>query len=310
MNLMTAMASTALLIICFTFIFILYKAWPTLRVSGIGLIIHQGFDLQISEAFYATPDQGPTAFGMLGLIYGTVVSTGFALLLATVVGIGASVAIAEWTTGWLKSLCIQLVRLLAAMPSVIFGLVGLMVVVPWLEKSLVTTDAQIQMLEYFQMTGKNLLASVLVLGFMIVPTIVSICVDALEAVPHAYREAGFSFGMSHGRVVYKILLPAARRGIISGVLLGAGRGLGEAIAVSMVCGGIGFVPTLKVGLYNLLAPVLPLSAAIVNKAEAMGAGQVESALFSAALLLLIFGTCTSLVARKLNAVNSNGGKNV
>lgn len=307
---MTIMASVALIIICFIFVFILLKAWPTLKVSGIQILLKSGFDLQVSDAFYATEDMAPISFGMLGLIYGTLASTGLALLLATVVAVGASVAIVEWTQGWLKTACIQLVRLLAAMPSVIFGLVGLMVVVPWLEKNLITVDTQIAFLEYFQMTGRNLLASTLVLGFMIVPTIVSLSVDALQAVPRAYREAGFSFGMSHGRVIYKILIPTAKRGIMSGILLGAGRGLGEAIAVSMVCGGIGIMPSAKLGLYNLLAPVLPLSAAIVNKSEAMGAGQVESALFTAAFLLLVFGVVTSLAARWIDQRGSVGAKRV
>lgn len=297
---LTGMASISLVLIGFTLIFIAYKAWPTIKVSGLSLLFKSGFDLQVSEAFYATEDMPPIAFGMLGLVYGTLVSTGLALFLATAIAIGASIAIVEWTHGGLKVFCIQVVRLLAAMPSVIFGLVGLMLVVPWIEQSLISVDTQIAFLEYFQMTGKNLLSSTLVLSFMIVPTIVSIAVDALEAVPSTYREAGFSFGMSHGRVIFKILLPAARRGIISAILLGAGRGLGEAIAVSMVCGSIGILPNAKLGLYNMLAPVLPLSAAIVNKSEAMGAGQVESALFTAAFLLLILGICTSVAARKFN----------
>lgn len=306
----TAMSMVSIIVIFFIFVFIFLKAWPVVSESGFKLITQGGFDQQIQEAFYATDEAPILSFGMLGLIVSTLLSTGIAIVFATLIGIGASVAIVEFSNHTWGYILTNLVRLLAAIPSVVFGLIGLIVVVPWIEKLFVTVDLQIEYLAYFQMTGKNLLSSVIVLTFMIVPTIVSISVDAIKAVPKSYKEAGFAFGMSHVRVIFRIILPTAKSGILSSVILGAGRGVGEAIAVSMVCGGIGILPNPSFGLYNFLAPVLPLSSAIVNKAEAMGASSVESALFTAALMLLLLGTGLSFLAsyveKRMQGVIKNG----
>ncbi|MEI7884429.1 MAG: phosphate ABC transporter permease subunit PstC [Clostridia bacterium] len=283
-------------IIFFIFIFVFYRAWPALKVSGIGFFTQGGFDTQIQDAFNSESGVKAIPFGMLGLILGTLLSTGIALGFATLLGIGASVTICEFLPAKAARLMIALVRLLASIPSVLFGLIGLIIVVPIIEKLFITTDLQIAYLDQFQMSGQNLLAAVIVLIFMIVPTIVSLSVDAIKAVPKSYRETGFAFGMTRFRVIKKIVLPSARSGIIAGVILGAGRGIGEAIAVSMVCGGLSFIPNIKLGLTNLLAPTLPLAAAIVNKSEAMGSAPVEAALFSCGALLLLMGAALSIGA--------------
>jgi phosphate transport system permease protein len=132
---------------------------------------------------------------------------------------------------------------------------------------------------------------------MIVPTVISLSIDAINYVPQSYIEAGFAFGMTHFRVIWKIMLPCARSGIIAGLILAAGRGIGEAIAVSMVCGGVAVVPDFTRGFVAFLAPVLPLSAAIVNKSEAMGPKAVDSALFACAAMLLFMGAFLSFGAK-------------
>ncbi len=292
----TAMAAVSIIIIAFIFIFIFVKALPVLQASGLELFTTDGFDQQISDAFNSTDENPVLKFGMKGLIIGTFLSTGAALLFATLIGIGASIIICEYVDERTSEILASLVRFLAAVPSVIFGLVGIIVIVPFVEKLFVTVDLQIQFLDYFQMTGKNLLSAIIILTFMIVPTIISVSIDAIKAVPRAFKEAGIALGMSQFRVVVRIVLPNAKSGLISGVILGAGRGIGEAIAVSMVCGGLGIIPNAKFGFYNLLAPTLPLSAAIINKSEAMGSMPVESALFSAAFILLLFGMFFGIVA--------------
>lgn len=291
------LASISLIVIVFIFIFVFAKAWPVLHTSGLSYFTTNGFDTQISEAFYATSEAPMLNFGMLGLITGTLASTLFALVIATILGIGAAIAICELAPRPVSLFLIAMTRMLASIPSVVFGLIGIVTVVPLIQDTFITTDMQIKYLEYFQMTGRNLLSSVIVLTFMIVPIIITLTIDAIKAVPHHYKEAGFAFGMSHFRVIYKIILPSARSGIIASVILAAGRGIGEAIAVSMVCGGLGVVPDLSRGFVSLLAPVLPLSAAIVNKSEAMGAIGVESALFSCGAILLLMGAVLSLGAK-------------
>ncbi|MHC1693979.1 MAG: PstC family ABC transporter permease [Eubacteriales bacterium] len=236
-------------------------------------------------------------FGLLGLIVGTLFSTVFALFFSGMLGLGCAVAICELAPKKLASLIISFIRLLASIPSVIFGLVGVIFVVPWVEKTFITVDMQIEYLQFFQMTGRNLLTTTIVLSIMIVPTLVSMACDALYAVPNIYGETGAAFGMNKMRITSRILLLAARPGIIAGFVLAAGRGIGEAIAVSMVCGGLGMIPKLSHGLVGLLTPILPLSAAIINKSEAMSVPAVENALFSCGALLLVMGTVLSLIAR-------------
>lgn len=283
------------IIIFFIFIFVFWKAWPVIRESGLGLILNKGFDKQISDAFYS--EGSMLTYGLLGLIAGTVVTTGLALLFAAIFGIGAAITIAELAPSKLGAVLSSIVRLLASIPSVVFGLIGIIVIVPFVEKTFVTTQLQIDYLQYFQITGRCLLSSVIVLTFMIVPMVISLSIDALKAVPGIYRETGFAFGMSHFRVIWKIVLPSARSGIIASLILAAGRGIGEAIAISMVCGGVGNIPDLSMGLVSLLTPVLTLSSAIVNKSEAMSVTSIESALFACGAVLLIFGALLSIGAK-------------
>ena len=291
------LALIAVAVIAFICWFVFQKAWPVLRESGINLFTQTGFDRQISDAFYAPADQPVLKFGLFGLIAGTVLSVIFALLVAGPLAVGGAVVIAELAPKKVAAAFTSMVRLLASVPSVVFGLVGLTVVVPLIESMFITVDLQIKYLEYFQITGRNLLSGAVVLSFMIVPTVLSLSVDAVRAVPVHLRETGFAFGMSRLRVIFRIVLPSARSGIMAGVILGAGRGVGEAIAISMVCGGIGFVPNPEHGFAALLTPVLPLSAAIVNKSEAMSVPAVESALYACGAVLLLLGALLSAVTR-------------
>lgn len=293
-------AFISIVIIVFVFYFVFKQAWPVIKASGASLLTKGGFDKNIREAFARGPDEPRIVFGMLGLLWGTFASTVLALIAAAVLGIGTAVVIVEYTPPAVSSLLVTIVRLLASIPSIVFGLVGLMTIVPLIEKLFVTTAKQIAFLDFFQMTGKGLLASSIVLAFMIVPMVISLSIDALRGVPVHYKEAGFSFGMSRFRVVMKIILPSARSGVLASIVLAAGRGIGEAIAVSMVCGGVGVLPNLSMGFATMLAPVLTLSAAIVNKSEAMSVAEVESALFACGAILLVFGTLMSVGSRLID----------
>ncbi|MCL2122113.1 MAG: phosphate ABC transporter permease subunit PstC [Clostridiales bacterium] len=294
--LITLLSVISIAIIAFIFLFVFSKAWPVFQHNGLSYFISGGFDKQISDAFYSSADDPSLSFGMLGLILGTLLTTTFSLIIAGLMGVGASIFICEYTSGPVSQILLALVRLLASIPSVIFGLIGIVTVVPVVEKLLITIDMQIAYIPYFQMTGKNMLSAIIVLTFMIVPTVISLSADAIKAVPPVYKEIGYSFGMRHFRVVYKIILPSARSGIIAGLILAAGRGIGESIAVSMVCGGLGIIPKAGFGFINFLAPTLPLAPAIINKSEAMGSMPVEAALFSCGATLLVIGAFLSIGA--------------
>ena len=297
------LSALSIAIIVFIFIFVFYKATPVIIESGAELVTETGFDSQIQEAFFSSDAEPMLKFGFLGLIAGTLITTLSALIFAAVIGIGAAIAICEYASPKISAALTAVVRLLASVPSVIFGLIGIIVVVPFIENLFVTESMQSEYLDYFQMSGRSMLSAVIVLTFMIVPMIISLSVDAIRAVPHSHKETGYAFGMTKFRVIFKIILPGSRSGIIAGVILGAGRGIGEAIAVSMVCGGLGILPRASLGFINFLAPTLPLSAAIVNKSEAMGSFAVESALFACGAVLLVIGAilsvCAKLIEKKL-----------
>lgn len=293
------LSAASIAVIVFIFLFVFYKAFPVLRASGLSLFTSGGFDKQIQDAFYSSEADPVLSFGILGLISGTVITTTLALLLASAIGIGSAIIICEYSSRRVSGILISVVRLLASVPSVVFGLIGIVTVVPLMEELFVTVDRQIEYLDFFQMSGRNLLSASIVLTFMIAPTVVSLSVDAIRAVPHLYKETGYAFGMSKFRVIWKIILPGARSGIMAGVVLAAGRGMGEAIAVSMVCGGIGFLPKAALGFINFLAPTLPVAAAIINKSEAMGSFAVESALFACGAVLLMIGATLSIGAKSI-----------
>jgi len=295
------LATISIAIIVFIFIFVFHKAAPVIFESGFSLVTEGGFDRQMNEAifqeYYASDEEPVLKFGFLGLIWGTLITTLTALLFATFIGIGSAIIICEYTTGRVSSALVAVVRLLASIPSVVFGLIGIITVVPLIEQLFVTVDMQIEFLHLFYMSGRNVLSAAIVLTFMIVPMVISLSTDAINAVPHTQKETGYSFGMSKFRVIYKIVLPGARSGIIAGVILGAGRGIGEAIAVLMVCGSLGILPRAAFGFANFLAPTLPLAPSIIFNSYAFGLFAPETAMFTSAAILLTIGAVLSITAK-------------
>lgn len=306
------LSTVSIAVIAFVFVFIFYKSWPVLKGSGLSLITEGGFDTKVQEVFNsevfgtAAPDK-PFAFGMLALLAGTLLTTLAALSSAAFIGVGAALIVCEYSSGRVSAILMTLVRLLASIPSVVFGLIGFKVLVPFINDKMIWSEAEKfisvdQYIEYMTkynvyLSGECLLTAMAVLTFMVVPMVTSLAVDAIRAVPHSQKETGFAFGMSKFRVIYKIILPNARSGITAGVILAAGRGIGEAIAVSMVCGGVGFIPKAALGLSNFLAPVLTLASAIINKSESMGTtAALDSALFTCGAILLILGAFLSIGA--------------
>lgn len=283
--------------IVFIFIFIAQKSAGVLLKSGLGFVFKTGFDAQVAQAFVAMPDEQTWIFGAFGLLAGTLLTTVGALAIAVPMGIGTAIIISELAPAFIKRLLQSTIRLLAAIPSIVFGLLGMLVIIPFVKNTFITTELQIKFIKYFQMDGKSLLAGIIVLSLMILPIIVALSVDAINAVPVKYKEASLALGLSHWRTIVRVVIPSAKSGILAGVVLGTGRAMGEAIALSMVSGGVGNVPDVTHGFSFFLTPVLTLASAIVNKSEAMSSTSIESALFSCGVLLLLTSTLLSLSTR-------------
>jgi phosphate transport system permease protein len=235
-------------------------------------------------------------FGILALQVGTLSVTGLAMLLAVPLGLGAAVFISEFCTGKLKETLKVSVELLAAIPSVVWGFVGCMVLGPliiwftgktshlinWLTGTNWLTGATV---------GVNLLNGGVILALMSVPIIVSVGEDALKAVPDSYREAALSLGASRWEIVYRVLFPAAKNGLLAAVLLGVGRAIGETMAVLMCTGHAVQIP------HTLLDPISTLTATIASElGEVVAGSDHDRVLFVIGLLLFAITFVVNLVA--------------
>jgi phosphate ABC transporter permease protein PstC len=281
------------LVVTFLIFFVVRQAWPIFHSEGLRFVTSTGWDGQLEDSW-----SGAAFFGVLELIAGTLLSTLGALILSLVLGLGCAIFLAELAPPMLKQPIESLVQLLAGIPSVVFGLVGLMVVVPFIADHLVPENSYDVVTE-IPINGSCLLAAIVVLGFMILPFFVTVATDSLRAIPRSYIDGGLALGMTRWRTITRLQLPAAAPGLVAGLVLAAARGIGEAIAISMVAGAIAFIPTLAHGpFYMLLQPIRTMASAIVeNGGEAMDVPAMAAALFGIASLLLLLSVVLSLIAR-------------
>jgi phosphate transport system permease protein len=194
-------------------------------IQGFGFLLE---DFSFSE-FFLSPwweptDEDEPTYGILALVAGTASVTGLAMLVAIPFSLGAAIYIGEFATGRKREFLKVLVELLAAIPSVVWGFIGLSIMNPLI-------------IELFDVpVGLNVLNAGVILGLMAAPIMTSIAEDALKAVPDRYREAAEALGATRWQVIFKTILPAARNGLLGAVLLGVGRGFGETMAVLMATG--------------------------------------------------------------------------
>lgn len=218
-------------------------------------------------------------YGIVALLVGTLAVTALAMALAVPLGLGAAVYISEFCHGKLKETLKILIELLAAIPSIVWGFIGYMVLGPVIIE---TTGAAV---------GVNLLNGGIILALMSVPIIVSMGEDALKAVPDSYREAALSLGASRWEIVYRVLFPAAKNGLLAAVLLGVGRAIGETMAVLMCTGHAVLIP------HSLLDPVRTLTATIASElGECVNGGMHYRVLFVIGLVLFFITFVINLTA--------------
>ncbi len=210
-----------------------------LIIGIFAFITHEGFGfiadtLDLGE-FFGSTKWRPTSelkptYGILALIAGTASVTGLAMIVAIPFSLGAAIYIAEFASGRVREALKILVELLAAIPSVVWGFIGLSIMNPLI-------------IQTFNVpVGLNVLNAGIILGLMAAPIMTSIAEDALNAVPDRYREAAEAMGATRWQMIYKVVLPAAKNGLLGAVLLGVGRGFGETMAVLMATGHAIYIP--------------------------------------------------------------------
>ncbi|CAB1245847.1 Phosphate transport system permease protein [Ruminococcaceae bacterium BL-6] len=221
--------------------------------------------------FGAVWNAGRNQFGILALILSSISATFGSIVLGVPVGILTAVFLAETAPPFIARLVRPAVELLAGIPSVVYGFFGMLVIVPAIRDFPLFRGRTI---------GDSLLAAVLILAIMILPTIVSVTETSLRAVPQAYREASLALGATPTATIFKVTIPAAKSGILAGVILGVGRAIGETMAVVMVAGNVANMPSL-LGTVRLLTTGIAMEMSYAS-------GLHREALFAIGLILFIF----------------------
>ena len=238
-----------------------------LVVSGIPAIRKIGLFPFLFGQEWASTAARP-AYGILPFILTSIYGTAGAILLGVPIGFFTAVYLAKLAPPKVKAVMQTAVSLLAGIPSVVYGLVGMLVLVPGIRKLFHIPD------------GASLLAAIVVLAIMILPSIIKVSVTALEAVPPEYEDASLALGATPTETYFRVSVPAARSGIVAAVVLGVGRAIGEAMAVMMVSGNAPNMP-------GLFQSVRFLTTAVASEMSYSG-GLQQQALFSIALVLFLF----------------------
>ncbi|TDA68734.1 MAG: phosphate ABC transporter permease subunit PstC [Clostridia bacterium] len=235
-------------------------------------------------------------FGALPFIYGTLASSLLALILAAPLGIGVAIFLAELAPPWFRAPVSFMVELLAAIPSVVYGVWGLFVMAPWLRNMVQPwLSEHLGFLPFFQGPGfgVGILAAGLILAIMVVPTITAVSRDVLMAVPNHQREAMLALGATKWETTWKAVIPYGRSGIVGAIILALGRALGETMAATMVIGN-----SLDISI-SLFAPANTMASIIANSYAEATYGLHAAALIEIALILFVITLILNIVARLL-----------
>jgi len=252
----TVCASLSFIILLAILIFILREGLPAFSQIGF-------FHLLFGTEWSPSNQQ----YGLLPMMAGSLIVTVGSLLLAVPLGIACAILLAEVAPAAVRRILRPAVELLVGIPSVVFGLVGMLIIVP--------------AIRHIGGTGYSVLAACIVLMAMVLPTIISISEDSLRAVPRKYKEGSLALGATHWQTIRHVLIPAARSGIVAAVVLGIGRAIGETMAMIMVIGNAVIFPN------SPLSPARTLTGNIAVEIQ-YASGLHENALFATALVLLAF----------------------
>jgi len=272
-RLIRAAGYSAILFIALIFLFLVREGVPALFEAPLTVLA--------GARWY--PIEGH--FGLLPLIGGSAVVTLGAAIIAVPFGLGTAIFIAEIAPRWVREVLKPLVEVLAGLPSVMLGFLGMLVLAPFLR-------------EAFNLpTGLTALAGAVLLAGISLPTIVSVAEDALDTVPRSYREAGLALGATEWQTIWRVTLPAAGSGVLTAIMLGLGRAIGETMAVMMVTGNAPVVPG---GPGALFGPVRTMTATIAAEMGEVANGSIHyHVLFLIGILLFFISLIVNLIASSL-----------
>jgi phosphate transport system permease protein len=292
-----AVACLVLVLIAGMVLFVFAKAWPSFSHNGLAWLgVGGDVDLQLEDILNspANPDEYVYKLRAWPLLWGTFVVTAGAVLIGMVFALFAAIFIVEFAPPRLNRVLEPVVRLLAAVPSVIYGLIGILVLVPFVGNNLISIERKESVIHVVQLDGACLMVGVAVLTVMITPIMIAIVVDALRAVPRSWMEGAAALGANRWRVMWTIAVRTARPAVIAAAVLATARALGEAIMLSMVAGSASFAPNPIDGITFLFEPTRPLASALVENVEGLSVVPFSQTLYAFAAILLISSIFLSL----------------
>lgn len=248
-----------ILFVVFILAFITYDAFPIFKTNTLQSMI-------MGKDWYPVPEE---VFGMLPLILGSLLVTAGSIIIGVPVGIAAAIYIGEVAPPKLREILKPTVEVLAAIPSVVIGFIGLLLLAPYLMNHL----------DKYMVTGQAAITGAIMLAFMSMPTIISISEDALNAVPGDYKAAAYALGATKWQTIIRVIVPAAKSGILAAVMLGIGRAIGETMTVLMVTGNAAVVPE------NWKAIFMPVRTMTATIAAEMGETARETPHFHALFMI-------------------------
>lgn len=312
--LLGALASSILLFIAGMVIFVLIKGLPSFTSNGLAWFGSGGnVDEQLGNIFNSPAEPADYVYHLRAwpLLWSTFLISGLAVMIGMVISIFSSIFIVEFAPKPIEKILEPVVKFLAAVPSVIYGLLGILILVPWINNTFITNEMRDSVAYVIQLDGSSVIAGVIILTLMICPIMIAIITDALRSVPRNWREGALALGVNRWRALRTVSVKAIRPAIVAAAVLATARALGEAIMLAMVTGSIGFAPNPLDGVLFLFEPSRPLAATIVDGAEGLSVEPFGQTMYAFATILIIstaFLSFAGWAARKSLSKYSVGAK--
>lgn len=292
-----ALASSVLVVILGMVVFVFSKAWPSFAHNGVSWFGSGGnVDQQLTAIFNSPANPAAYVYELRAwpLLYATALTTLAAVIAALVFALLSAIFIVEFAPQRVRRLLEPVVRLLAAVPSVVYGLIGVLVFVPLIGNHLIGAGRKDSVAFVVQLDGSSILVATVILTVMITPIMIALIVDGLRAVPRPWTEGAAALGVNRWRATWTIAVRTARPAIVAAAVLATARALGEAIMLSMVSGSVGFAPNPLDGVTFFLEPARPLAATIVDNAEGLSVKPFGQTMYAFAAVLLVSSMFLSL----------------
>lgn len=271
-------AEASIRVLGFSTIAIVLLIFFFLLREGMPLFFEVALDNFFGSSWYPTS----TLFGVLPLLLGSILVTITSILIALPLGVATAVFVREVAPAWAREILKPIIEVLAGIPSVVLGFFGMILLAPFIREKLGVP------------TGLTAFTGALLLAYMALPTIISVAEDALDAVPKSYRDAALAMGATRWQMIWRVVVPAARSGILIAVMLGMGRAIGETMAVMMVTGNAARLP---LSLDSLFRPVRTMTATIAAEMGEVANGSIHyHVLFGVGLILFVLTFIINLAA--------------